>query len=283
MSEDQPDYITDAEEMMGWNEPRRIVQEVSGFIPVFEVVMKFYNDHLTALVFGRIWQYCGMEDGVCRASLARIGKDLEISAATVMRHADKLVNDKFLIDTTPDRRNRPHIYADAGRVVMKSQIQAVMKEPGVSQRNTDISQSKSAISERNTSVSESQLIKQDKTTNKTNDKKRGAEKPPPPPEVNLYRSVTKRFPHTAAWHIVVKRMQAVSKRLGRPVEFDDLKDFYGHWCGRRYNPENIDWLEWAMSGIIPQNGNGHKTTEAPRGVEAAQKFLERHGNNGNSG
>jgi hypothetical protein len=151
MSEQQEEYITDALEMIGVSEPRKIVTEVSGFIPVFEVVLHAYKDYMTALVFGRMWQYCNMSDGVCKASLERIGNDLEVSAVTVMRHAEKLVADGYLIDTTPDRRNAPHEYLDGRRVEMKSRITAGMTE------------SKPTVIKSNPSVINSQLIKQDNT------------------------------------------------------------------------------------------------------------------------
>jgi len=149
--EEKAEYLTDALEMIGVVEHRQIVTEVSGFIPVFEVVMHHYKDHMTALVFGRMWQYCGMADGMCTASLDRIGTDLQISAATVMRHAEKLVKDGFLIDTTPDRRNAPHEYLDGRKVEMKGRIAG-----GIAQRRP-------TVSPRNATVSESQLIKQDNT------------------------------------------------------------------------------------------------------------------------
>lgn len=151
MSEPKPEYIADALEMIGISEPKQIITEVSGFVPIFEVVLNHYEDLITASVFGRMWQYCNMEDGVCKASLERIGKDLKISPATVMRHAEKLVNDGFLIDTTPDRRNAPHEYLDGRRVEMKGRISA-----GIAER-------KPSISQRNATVSQSQLIKQDNT------------------------------------------------------------------------------------------------------------------------
>ena len=151
MTEQQPEYITDAMEMMGISEPRQIITEVSGFIPVFEVVLHHYKDYMTALVFGRMWQYCGMSDGVCKASLDRIGKDIEVSAVTVMRHAEKLVNDGYLIDTTPDRRNAPHVYMDGRKVEMKSRFTA-----GMTESNATVIKSKAT-------VIKSQLIKQDNT------------------------------------------------------------------------------------------------------------------------
>lgn len=152
MSKDQSDYVTEAMEMMGMAEPKQIITEVSGFVPVFDVVIKHFQDPITALVFGRIWQYCGMADGVCKASLDKIGKDLGMSAATIMRHADKLVNDEYIIDTTPNLKNKPHIYLDGRKVEMKSRFSASISERNVS------------ISERNASVSSSQLIKQDNTS-----------------------------------------------------------------------------------------------------------------------
>ncbi len=159
MTEQQEEYITDALEMIGISEPRKIVTEVSGFIPVFEVVLHHYKDYMTALVFGRMWQYCNMSDGVCKASLERIGKDLEVSAVTVMRHAEKLVADGYLIDTTPDRRNAPHEYLDGRRVEMKSRITVGMTE------------SKPTVIKSNPSVINSQLIKQDNT--RINNKPKG--------------------------------------------------------------------------------------------------------------
>lgn len=155
MSEQKTEYVADALEMIGVVKPKKIIQEISGFVPVFDVLVEAYHDHITALVFGRRWQYCRMEDGVCRASLSRIAKDLHLDEATILRHTEKLVNDGYLVDLTPDRRNRPHVYADAGRVVMKSFL-------GVAQSNTSIAQS-------NVGIAQSQLIKQDYTSNKETD------------------------------------------------------------------------------------------------------------------
>ena len=150
MSQDQADYLTDALEMMGIVEPKQIVTEVSGFIPVFEVVLHHYKDYMTALVFGRMWQYCGMKDGVCKATIETLAQDLEMSTATVMRHIELLEQGGYIYDRTPERRNRPHEYVDCGKVVMKGSLSAI------SQKNVRLSQN-------NVAISESQLIKQDNT------------------------------------------------------------------------------------------------------------------------
>jgi DNA-binding Lrp family transcriptional regulator len=142
--------VENAMAMIGVIKPREIVQQISGFVPVFDVVINHFQDHLTAVVFGRRWQFCRMTDGVCRASLSKIAKSLSLDEATVMRHTEKLVNEGFLIDLTPERRNRPHVYADAGRVVMKSQLGVELKS---------IAQSNTTVAESNTGIAESQLIK----------------------------------------------------------------------------------------------------------------------------
>jgi DNA-binding Lrp family transcriptional regulator len=149
MSEPQEDYITEAMEMIGINlsEPKQIIQEISGFTPIFDAVVSHYKDETRAAVHGAMWRFCQMQDGVCRASLSTIAEILGISSATVMRHAEVLCKDGYFTDLTPDLKNRPHVYADTGRVVMKSKINA-----GISQRNTSISQC-------NVGVSESQLSK----------------------------------------------------------------------------------------------------------------------------
>ena len=152
MTEPQNEYISDAMEMLGITEPKQIITTVSGFIPVFEVVMQEYDDYMTALVFGRIWQYCGMSDGVCRASIDRIARDLKMSGATIMRHIERLETGGYIYDTTPDRRNRPHEYVDCGKVVMKGSLHA-----GIAQKN-------SGIAQKNVTIAQSQLIKQYNTT-----------------------------------------------------------------------------------------------------------------------
>ena len=157
MSEEQADYLKDAMEMMGidLSAPKEIVQEISGFTPLFDAVVMKYKDETRAAVHGAMWRFCQMADGVCRASLGTIAAMIGISPATAMRHVEELVKDGYFIDLTPDLKNRPHVYADSGVVKMKSRL-----DVHVSQRNTGISQ-------RNAGVSESQLSK---VLNKDNNK-----------------------------------------------------------------------------------------------------------------
>ena len=159
--EDRPDYITDAMQMIGADTPRRIVTEVSGFTPIFDAIVQDYHDETIAAVFGAIWRYCQMQDGVCRASLGTIADVIGVDKATVMRHAQILCEDGYLKDLTPDLRNRPHIYAETGRIQMRSKFETV------AQRNT-------TVAERNATVAQSKLskdlkkdIKKERTTTTT--------------------------------------------------------------------------------------------------------------------
>jgi DnaD/phage-associated family protein len=162
MTEKQNDYTTEQEvqealEMLGKghsHEPRKIIQEISGFYPLFEVLLERYGDLITPSVFGVVWRFCQMKDGVCKASLRKMAEILNVDAATFMRRLQVLCDDGYLIDTTPDARNKPHIYADTGMVVMTSNTGVRVET--VAHRN---SSAKATVAHNNKTVAHSQLIK----------------------------------------------------------------------------------------------------------------------------
>lgn len=94
---------------------RTVLAKVEGFTPVIDSVVKDTGSYMTALVFGRIWRYCQMKDGVCNATLETIAYGLEMSRTTVMNHAKKLVELGYLEDRSPNLRNHPHTYVDTGK------------------------------------------------------------------------------------------------------------------------------------------------------------------------
>lgn len=75
---------------------------------------------------------------------------------------------------------------------------------------------------------------------------------PAPERVNLYRSVTHKFPNKIIYDEVDKKIAQVESRLGRSATTTDLVQFYKSWVSRGYNPGAITWIDWAISGIIPQ-------------------------------
>lgn len=135
---------------------KTILAQVEGWTVLIDSLSKEHG-LVTSAVFGRIWRFCGMADGVCTASLQRIADDLGLDRATVMRHAQTLVTAGYLNDLTPQRRNRPHTYADTGKAGI------VLKISSVAQRNTEetrVAESNITVAQRNTRVAESQLKRQ---------------------------------------------------------------------------------------------------------------------------
>lgn len=107
---------------------------VEGFTPVIDVVVKDVG--LTAAaVYGTMWRYCQMKDGVCRASMTTIGERLNLERKTVMRHVQTLCEKGYLVDKTPDRRNTPHVYADAGNIIIEGLL-SIKHTAGVPKRDS---------------------------------------------------------------------------------------------------------------------------------------------------
>lgn len=143
---DNQDYVKDALEMAGIDleKPKQIVTEVSGFVPMFDAVIEQYHDHTRAAVHGAVWRFCQMEDGVCKASLQTIADWIGVNKTTAQRHLEVLVEDGYFVDLTPDLVNKPHVYADTGKVVMVGSFKArvAQRNAGVAQRNAGVAQSR---------------------------------------------------------------------------------------------------------------------------------------------
>lgn len=134
---------------------KTILANTDGFTPVIDALVDELG-LMSAVVFGRIWRYCQMEDKVCKASLETIGEGIGVDKATVMRHARELCDSGYLKDLSPDTRNRPHVYADTGKagliVSISGVAQSNSKKSGVAENNTTVAQ-------RNATVAESKLNK----------------------------------------------------------------------------------------------------------------------------
>lgn len=85
-------------------------------------------------------------------------------------------------------------------------------------------------------------------------KKNNADKPLTPPEILLYRQVTKKYPKSAVYGEVVSAIQKVSARLCRPCEASDLEPYFKQWLTKSANEYNFSvWLlEWAVNGNSAQ-------------------------------
>ncbi len=171
MSEKNTNYTTDddvreAMEMLGrgYNtDPVRteFVSVMSGFTPVPDVIVRELG-YVTALVWGRVWRYCQMSDGVCRASLEKISSSVGMSERTIIRHLEILCDGGYLYDTTPELKNKPHIYADTGKVRVRVSVEAGVTESQramtESQRQGDRESVEESIKKQNKKDSKPDLV-----------------------------------------------------------------------------------------------------------------------------
>lgn len=126
MTQEPAEYVTEAMELLKGESPN-IETTTSGFTPCPDALIEKYS-HTTALIWGKIWRYCQMPEDVCRAAIERIAKELGLSANTIAKHISLLEEGKYIKDTTPTIRNKPHIYVDTGKLRLK--ISLAMTEIG---------------------------------------------------------------------------------------------------------------------------------------------------------
>jgi DNA-binding Lrp family transcriptional regulator len=93
---------------------RTILTNVDGFTPVIDNVMKD-TSLIAAVVFGGMWRFCQMKNGVCQATLDKIAQRIGLSRQAVIEHIKTLEAAGYIQDMTPDLRNRPHTYRDTGK------------------------------------------------------------------------------------------------------------------------------------------------------------------------
>lgn len=120
-------------DMFFGDKPTDLPSVLSGFTPAPDVLIKSYG-YVTALVWGKVWRYCQMADGVCRASIDRLAEELGMSDNTIMRHVGVLEEGGYLYDSTPERRNKPHIYSDTGKIRIRVSVEAQVYYPTESHR-----------------------------------------------------------------------------------------------------------------------------------------------------
>jgi len=115
--------------------------QVQGFTPLIEVMVKEVGI-IQAAVYGVVWRYCQRRDRVCTASHDTLAEALGLSRGTVQRHIKELCEAGYLKDTTPDRKNRPHVYVDTGRAQIIGMVTATVSEKhtAVSENDTQVYQ-----------------------------------------------------------------------------------------------------------------------------------------------
>ncbi len=141
---------------------------IKNFTPVLDTIVE-NHDVLTAVVYGRVWRYCQMETGKCFASQEKLADDLGVSIKTIERRLKLLVKRDYLIDLTPERRNKPHEYKPTGRAGIKLEASAfdtTESLTGTSESHSTTSESRSGYDLE--SVEESSKKENNKSNNKPN-------------------------------------------------------------------------------------------------------------------
>lgn len=232
---------------------RAVQSTLSGFTPAPDALIQQYG-YMTALVWGRVWRYCQMSDGVCRAKLETIAGELGMSDRTIMRHIDPLVNDGYLADLTPDLKNRPHIYADTGKMRIKISIEATVTESrsAVTQSHPTVTESHRQGDRK--SVEES-IKKESKNTlplSADDFKEMSVEQARKVPELKLYARATGFFPGSLLWHYVYQFIR------DNGITEEQINTVAIEWASRGYQKENIKGiLEWTKYGIPPVKGKNY--------------------------
>ncbi len=94
-----------------WKEHDEDEEVETTFTMIYDLVAKEHG-LVTAAVYGVVHRHCLMREGVCRASTRRIGEVIGLNHNTVQRELLWLCDLGFIYDTTPGRRNKPHVYKD---------------------------------------------------------------------------------------------------------------------------------------------------------------------------
>lgn len=255
---------------MGKSPTKLAPSEMSGFTPIFDALIEDVG-LITACVFGRMWRFCQMEDGVCKASLETIGESLGVNKATVMRHIATLIDHGYLHDLTPDLRNRPHVYADTGKVRMTITVAGVAAPAApagtvahsntrpvgtvstVALCNSGVAENNSGVAHSNAGVAESHLNKVQETVQETfqerGERDRAASRAAScaAPPTALVRSIPSECPPELAKPHPSKH---VRPRWMGPVEMDWRIATYIALTG--YSPNKVQESE-ILKGVRPDD------------------------------
>jgi len=109
------------------NHPKTILTQVNGWTPILDSILAAHGPTV-ALVFGRVWRYCQMRDGLCSASIQTIADDLHFNRNTVRKAIHVLIENRYLEDLDPEEKGFVHRYQDTGRAALVGRFDAVLNE-----------------------------------------------------------------------------------------------------------------------------------------------------------
>lgn len=243
-----------------------------------------------AAVYGLVWRYCQMKEGICRASLKTLGADISIDRATVLRTIEKLCKLGYLVDLTPDRRNAPHTYvlgktvaqcntSDNTSVVMRNSSE----DESVAERNKTVAYNNSSIP----TVAESYLKKEDSLKEESNPSEESKRERAPAgkgrsrlddkviPAFKVYVEITDFYQITKYWRGEMARIVG-----DKPEDLEFWRQVVIGWTGKYQTRHNVEgMLDYYKRREIPgyqpkqkanTNGTGYtKRTKQPPIIPAS--------------
>lgn len=260
---------------------KTILTDVEGWTPLIDEIVKRHGI-VTAAVFGRVWRYCQMPDGICYASQETIATELNISRKTVNEHIEILIENGYLRDLTPDVKNKPHSYADTGKIKLKSTLSTVTESnSGVTESYSECNDGlQQGVTE---SYSKKVLIR-DKTRNNTRlkDSASAAGKTRQPPDERLNNPAIQAYKNVARMHVPIAWRDEVIHTVNDVTLWTDI---VRGWIGHGWNKQNVSGMldAYRAGGIRNGNGNGHKPAAPTKQDIAAAAFaaIEERRRNGN--
>lgn len=212
---------------------KTILANVDGFTPAIDGIVEELG-FLTAIVFGVIWRYCQMEDGVCNASQEKLANKIGIKRQTLARHAKSLVAAGYLESEL--KEGIGITYKDTGKANLLLKVTG-----GVIKSDTG------CYPELQVPVIKSDTKKVFKERFKESIYE---------PEIYFYRLVTGLLPDIMRYDEIIANIDSAFER--RQKSYDEFETYmrgvYHNWCGTRakdgrsYSPSNPKWIEWAISG-----------------------------------
>jgi len=246
---------------------KTVLAEVGGFTPVIDEIAKEYG-LVRSAVFGTVWRYCQMKDGVCKASMSTIAEHLGIDRATVLRHAQALCDSGYLKDLSPDLKNKPHIYKDTGKAGLNISIL------GVAHDNKTVAQNNSqgeTVAQNNKTVAESRMrkgIKKEKIM-KEEKSPRATPARAPDPLFDAIVKVCACDPTIKENGSSIGKVRSALLKAQPPYTAEEVLA-WGESQTWRHTPPSIWQLRAEIGAVRAPNGNGHQT-------DALNEWAERHG------
>jgi biotin operon repressor len=105
----------------------RIESKLEGFAPLIKVLIPEVGLYAAA-VYGEVWRYAQQKNKVCYASIGKIAKELYITERTVIKSLKALREGGYLIDYTPNLRNKPHTYGVSNKVRILQTTQVIIED-----------------------------------------------------------------------------------------------------------------------------------------------------------